>query len=171
MPVYKGDPTKNKRVWYFSLYYTTLNGERKKYKSKKFTTKDEALREEALFRTSKAESIKQSLTFGELYNEYYSFSKSRIKERSLINYDNALQLHVIPFFKDKKIDKINIKDIMKWQDEINQTNLATETKQLIHTLFSSVMKYAIKYHGLSNNVLSIVGNFKSKSEMKKEMNF
>ena len=37
---YNRETCNGKKIWYFQLYYTTLTGERKKYKSGKFATKE-----------------------------------------------------------------------------------------------------------------------------------
>ncbi len=173
MPIYKTkeEKTKNNKIWYFMISYTNLSGYRKRYKSKKYFTKEEASREQALFITKKEKNLKSIINFQELYLEYFNFAKTRLKERTLNINNGRIQLHVMPYFKNRKIDKITPKDIMDWQCELDKLNYSNEYKSSIYVNFSTVMNYGVKYLDLIRNPLTIVGNFKAPSEMKKEMKF
>lgn len=54
----KENKTKNGNSWYFSTYYKTIDGTRKKYKSKKFATKKEALDHERVFLLTLTDKLK-----------------------------------------------------------------------------------------------------------------
>lgn len=71
---------KQGRSWYFKTYYTSLTGERKQYKSKKFLSKHEAEEAERMFilnSTGKFET--KSLTFHELMLIYEKEKKMKLK--------------------------------------------------------------------------------------------
>jgi integrase len=97
--------------------------------------------------------------------------KSRLKERSLQSIDNRIQLHVMPYFKDKKIDKILSSDVIKWQELINSKDYSYRYKSEIHIIFGAVMEFAVKFYDLHRNPCRFVGNFKNSHEVKKEMSF
>lgn len=172
MAVFKDkEKTKDGRQWYFKVYYTDISGNKKVYKSKKFSTKKEALEEEAKFVINRSNIQTNNITFEELFWEYYNYIKPRLKERTTaINY-SRLKLHVFPYFKNKKISDITVKDIINWQEIMNKKQYSHEYKTAIFTNFKSVMNYGVKFHGLSTNPLVIAGGFKNPQKIKEELRY
>ena len=70
MPVYKSktEKTKDNRIWYFKCNYKDIYGNIKPKKSKKFSTKEEAIKEEAKFLILTGNTTTTSPTFDDIYN-------------------------------------------------------------------------------------------------------
>ena len=77
MPVYKTktEKTKDNRIWYFKCNYKDIYGNIKSKKSKKFSTKEEAIKEEAKFLILAGNTTTMSPTFDDIYNEYLIYKK------------------------------------------------------------------------------------------------
>ena len=106
MPVYKTktEKTKDNKIWYFKCNYRDIYGNIKQKKSKKFSTKDEATKEEAKFLLTVGESKRKSLTFDDIYNEYIEKKKDYVrphnfKKKQFIMYNvNWMVLTVIGLY-------------------------------------------------------------------------
>ncbi len=101
----KKDWTTDGRKWIFYDYIKNLDGTRRKYKSKKFFTKTEALqaeREFLLSNTNKADK-NHNMTFKELYTLFYQYKEDKVKLTTLKTYRDREK-----FFKD--LDNVKLKD-------------------------------------------------------------
>lgn len=121
-----------------------------------------------------------NITFLKLYSKYLAYCATEIKESSLIRFKNNCELHIIPYFKDCKINDIKELDVLTWKQIIDkktytkngkQINLSPKTKKLIFSQMVHILNFAKKYYGLEKNNAIIVGNFKDKHAIKKEMSF
>ena len=93
----------HKRIFYD--YIKNLDGTRRKYKSKKFFTKTEALqaeREFLLSNTNKADKDR-NMTFKDLYTLFYAYKEDKVKYTTLKTYRDREK-----FFKD--LDNVKLKD-------------------------------------------------------------
>lgn len=164
MPIYKENDK-----YYFRCYYTTLTGERKQKKSKRFTTKKEAEEEQAKFILEKTDNKKSNITFKELIDSHYSFKKEIVKISTLADIEKKQKYLKI-------LHKINVEDFSlsqfnNWKDEINKTKLSTSSKNSVYKVLRSILNYGMKYYDLKIPVLNKMTNFTSPNELKKEMLF
>lgn len=171
MAIYKCEPTKDGRIYFFRVKYKTLLGETKDYSSKKFKTKKEAEHEERLFKINieKQDISSVSLTFYDIYNEYMLKHSKEIKKQSVVKINNQFkQLSSI-----HKI-KINSFDLSKYnllRKEIEDKNLSVEYSNKLLGLLKRLIIYSNKYYNTNDKILKFIENFKSVNEFKKEMNF
>lgn len=165
MSIYK-DKTRN--TWYFQIRKKDIYGEWKRITKRGFKTQSEAKLEQSR-EMLKEVKIDTSLTFYELYNKYISFNSNRLKERNLNIIENRVNNHIMPYFKNKKINQITTNDIIKWQELLNKYSLGY--RQSLHITFSAIINFGMKHYNINKNPLSLVGNFKDNGELKKEMNF
>lgn len=172
MGIYKNE--KNK-TWYFRTHYKSLNGEYKYVTRRGFKTKGEAKKAEAEFIANKQESIVDSDNKStlELYEEYYNYKKHIVKESTLLTDDVKVQHHILPYFKNKRIVDITIKDIDEWHHVLlsNNKNYSIQYINALHTIFSMIMKYAIRRGYIKYNVLEQCGRVPVNSNASKEMKF
>ena len=84
----KKEWTKDGRKWVFYDYIKNLDGTRRKYKSKKFFTKPEALKAERDFLASTTERADKdrNMTFSDLYNNFYHYKEDKVKFSTLRTY-------------------------------------------------------------------------------------
>lgn len=172
MAVYKDE--KN-NTWLVKTVYKDFTGKRKYITRRGFKTKREAKEAEAMILLSKKDNniVNSSITFEELYKEYNEYISLRVKESTLITNDNQVQLHIMPYFKSKKITDITVKDIQAWQEVLlkNKKNYSLRYLRNLHIRFSAVMRYGVQQGYLMNNVLEKQGNFEKDDHIKKEMEF
>lgn len=170
MGVYKNQ--KN-NTWFFKSTYTDFTGKIHYVTRRGFRTKGEAKKAEANFIIKRKDLLTSSnnIRFGELYREYYNYQSFRVKESTLITNDNKIQLHIIPYFNNKKITDISVRDVQKWQEHMLEKEYSLGYLQNIHTRFSAVMQYAVKQGYLKSNVVHQAGTFVCRSINKKEMEY
>lgn len=86
--VNKNEATKDCRRWVFYNYLYIADGTREKYKSKKFATRNEAIKAKHDF-ISKVEKRKinvTDITFKDLYEEFYTYKSDKVKSTTLRTY-------------------------------------------------------------------------------------
>ena len=164
--VSKNEQTKDGRKWVYELRY-----EGKKYKSKRYLTKKEALAAERDFYVEKEKIGNQSLmTLDDLFEEHYKYQKDKVKETTLTNYGKKVKY--FDSIRDIKLDKLNIHDIEKWKQEMNSRNLATRTKNDAMKYLKSALNFATKWYDFNfSSLYNKMVNFTNPNEMPKEMEF
>ena len=167
---YNKETCKGKKTWYYQGYYTNINGEHKKYKSKKFATKDEASKEEARFLISAGESIVKNYTFNEIYKEYIEKKVKEVRPQTIIKKNN-LYKYIKNNIGDIQINKLTLNQYEAFKNQLDKFNLSTDYKNRIHKLVITLINYSNTYYNITNKVPKMVGGFINPLEMKKEMNF
>lgn len=167
----KKDWTTDGRKWIFYDYIKNLDGTRRKYKSKKFFTKTEALqaeREFLLSNTNKADK-NHNMTFKELYTLFYQYKEDKVKLTTLKTYRDREK-----FFKDLdnvKLKDFNIEHFEKWKKQINSYGYTTNHKNHLFKFFKELLNFATKWYNFNfTATYNKMTNFTDPNE-KKEMNF
>ena len=163
MPAYKDKKTGK---WYASFYCTNWKGVREKKMKRGFETKKAALEWEREFlRQSTANLDMRFETFVELY---VSDLKQRLRENTFITKENIIYKKILPFFKDKKINTITAKDVIKWQNELlayrdeNGKPYSKTYLKTIHNQLSAIFNHAIRYYDLKSNPAAKAGHIGEK---------
>lgn len=173
MPVYKTktEKTKDNKIWYFKCNYKDIYGNIKQKKSKKYATRDEALKEEAKFKLKQDEVSVLNTTMNDLYNSYFFLDDSIInRESTLYTKEYRVRKYILPFFQNPKNNKysdlstINVDKIKKWKMWMNEKKLSLQTKKSLFNTFSSLMTYAVEKYSLEYNPLKLVENFKERND-------
>lgn len=173
MPVYKTktEKTKDNKIWYFKCNYRDIYGNIKQKKSKKFSTKEEATKEEAKFLLSIGEEDKSNkITFNNVYEEYMLKLSSEVRPQTLKKNGNYYK-HIKPYLGNVIIDKLTLEQAKKWQYEMNKKELKCSYKNKIFDFLKTLIKYANIYYNVNSNVLNLLGKFKDVNEKKEEMQF
>ncbi len=110
MSVYKDNATGKWRVIY---RYTDITGKRKQTQKRGFETKREAVAwEHEMMLKSQA---KLDMTFGSFYEIYETDKASRLKQSTWETKSHIIRTKILPYFADRKIDEIEVRDVIAWQ--------------------------------------------------------
>ena len=163
MAVYK-DSKRN--TWFFRLYIEDEYGNKKQKMRSGFRTKTEAKESEQEFLAT-IQNDYNNLTFKELYKEFMMNKKQKLKYQSYMSLENRYKNHIIPYFKDYKISKIDQKVYMNWKEKILEKNLSYKYNSNLHGCMVAILNYAMDFYGLEKNIASKLGNFPKKEYIKK----
>ena len=159
MAVYKELKTNTWKVYY---RYTDWQGERKQTTKRGFLTKREALAwEREQLNKTKADL---DMTFASFVETYTADMKSRIKENTWHTKEHILRTKILPYFGKRKINEIQAKDIIAWQNEMLNSKDKNGNPYLpvylktLHNQLSAIFNHAVKYYGLNENPAAKVGN-------------
>ena len=110
------------------------------------------------------------MTFASFVETYTADMKSRLKENTWHTKEHILRTKILPYFGRRKINEIQAKDIIAWQNEMlnskdkNGNLYSPVYMKTLHNQLSAVFNHAVKYYGLHENPASKVGNMgKAKS--------
>ena len=159
--------------WTVQYRYTDWQGVRRKSTKRGFKTKHEA---EDWFNNYMLVKVGNlDMDFESFVNIYLDSVKQRIRESTWINKEYIINLKIIPYFKNKKINEIKPAEIIEWQNELmlarnSRGELYSQTYlKTIHNQLTAIFNYAVKYYGLKSNPANIAGSMGSKEA--EEMNF
>ena len=159
MPVYKDKATNTWRVIY---RYTDFTGEVKQSQKRGFATKREALAWER--ENANVKETNLNMTFASFLEIYTEDVKNRVKENTWLTKKNIFNTKILPYFGKRKINEIQPKDILKWQNEMltmtsnNGKPLSPSYLKTIHNQLSAIFNHACKFYGLAVNPAAKVGN-------------
>lgn len=152
MPVYKND--KN-GTWYVMVRYTDWRGERKQKCQRGFATKREAQEWERQFQLQKKANIDMTLeSFCELFEKDI---RPKIKENTWVTKENIIRSKIIPYLGKRKMSEITAKDIIDWQNEIQNLKgkdgrpLSPTYLRTIHAQLSAIFNHAVKFYDMDTN--------------------
>lgn len=165
MAVYKEEKTNTWRVIY---RYTDWQGNRKQSQKRGFATKREAQAWEREQLNKVSSDL--DMTFESFVEIYTEDIKIRIKENTWCTKENVLRTKILPYFAKRKINEIQPRDIIAWQNEMikgkNKQGKAYSPTYLktLHNQLNSIFNHAVKFYGLKDNPTAKVGNMgKAKS--------
>src|SRR5690625_30187 len=156
MAIYKD---KKRGTYYVSVYVELKNGERKRIMRRRFKTKAEAIVAEADIILNDTITNADNPKFNDVVDEYINWYEKRRKETSVNRLKKETRLYIKPFFKNKFIQEIKRRDIMKFQDFLLY-KLSVTTSKNVHSYLSAIFNYAIQMEYTNNNVAREVGNIK-----------
>jgi len=170
MAIYKvKTATRDGRKWYYSICYSTANGERKRKKSQLYATKQEAQEAERLFLTSKSQN-RIDMTFEETYYQYIDYADEYIKGSTKYCKNNRIKNHILGYFGKINIHDITVNTIIAWKSRVNKATYGNSKEYTIsykQTLFKElkiILKYGVNFCGLKENVADKIMTFHDKSE-------
>ena len=167
MPVYQDKKTKK---WFFRTYADDPYGNRKQYERSGFATKKLAQKAESDFKFD-YKNIKSDITFQELYDMYINYKDFHLKAQSMRAIKSRFENHILPYFKNLKLSKINETIYLNWQREIEKNNFKHKYNSALHCAMVNALNYAVKFKYLDRNIANDSGNFKQKFELKKNVDF
>lgn len=106
------------------------------------------------------------MSFEEAYKNYKVYAEKRHKLQSFITIDQGFNKHILPYFVGKEINKLTKLDIIEWQNRILDMNFSNNFNSKLYFIFNSFIKYCVNCSYLKDNIVSQVGTFKRKIEIK-----
>ncbi|MCL2399953.1 MAG: site-specific integrase [Defluviitaleaceae bacterium] len=172
MAVFKAKkPTKDGRIWYFSVWYVTALGERKRKKSGLYATRQKALEEERKFLIKMTLNENRiDITFEEMYYQYISYTEEHIKGSTKYCKTNRVKNHILTYFGKMNIHNITVGAVMDWKSKINDALKPNGKpyellyKRLLFTDLRTILKYGVNFFGLKENVALKVAMFHDRNE-------
>ena len=149
--------TKDGRHWYFTCYYTNIQGNKKQYKSKMFLTKQEAEKEELLFLAKRDNPT--LVKFDIISLDYFKYMYSSRKESTIYSYEYAFKKNIEPYFSDFYINNINIQLINHWKAETRKKGYKLAYLNKLYVILKEIFDYAIRNYNLESNVVQLSGRF------------
>lgn len=109
------------------------------------------------------------MKFEEFVKLYESDMDTRLREHTMIQKKYIINLHILPYFGQKKMSEIRAVDIRTWQNELIQKGFKPTYLRTIHSILSALFNYAVKYYDLRSNPCTKAGSMGKKQA--DEMNF
>ena len=154
MPVYHD---KKLKTWYVKFRYRDWQGKAHYTTKRGFKTKRDAVKYEFEFKNTSNERI--DIKLSNLAEKYLADKKLRIKISHYKVIEYTLQKHFLRTMGNLKISELSSALMKEWQsDLISNNELKHNTLIRIQTTVSSMINYAVKYYGLKENPLRVVGN-------------
>lgn len=89
-------------------------------------------------------------TVNELFNEWLSAVKLRVKPSTYANYAMKIEKHILPVFGSLHYDKLTVQMLHGFIDDKLHSGLSTKYVTDIIVVFKSMAKYTAKVHGTRN---------------------
>lgn len=161
MPAYK-----DKKGKWFSQYSVKMpNGKFKGVTKRGFETKREALDWENDERRKAKGTL--DMPFKDFVQLYYEYIQNRIKVSTLYMKKNIIETHIVPYFKNKSVNQIEVKDIIDWQNYIIKNNgFKKSYLKTLHSQLTAILNHAVRFYKLSSNPAIQVGNMGTNKEIK-----
>ena len=156
---------KSRNGYLVQVYYRKEDGSQAKLSKrvKKFSEVAEARRE---LEDRVANYQKNDVTFDKLIDEYVDWLKANRRLTTAQNAEKKLRVHILPFFKGKRVCDLSYSMVVKWKAKINEMvsqksgeNISLVYKRNLYTAFHGLMSFALKVYGIENNALNRAGNF------------
>ena len=124
------DPKTGK--WLIQYRYTDWQGKRRKSTKRGFRTKHEA--EEWLREFLSSKQSEFDVKFEDFVKMYYADMETRLREHTMRTKKYIIDLKILPYFGQKRINAITAADVRKWQNMLikkgySQTYLKTINNQ------------------------------------------
>lgn len=172
MAVYKSKRiTKSGKKYFFRVKYKDIFGVIHDHTSRKFSTREEAVNEEALFRVQigKQEINTSSVTIKQVYNEMI-FEKQNVVKKLTMRKEFDLYKH-LKRYENIKINKIDKKVCLEIKNNLSKENLSINYKNKIIGLLKRIILYSSRNYNTSESAIKFLDNFKNVNSVKKEIDF
>lgn len=152
--MYFGKDAKGK--WFVQFSYLDWTGKRVRTTKRGFKTKKEAQEYYTNYMVMKSGEL--NMLFGDFVEIYINDMKSRIRENTMTTKEYIINLKILPYFRDKKINEITVSDVRQWQASLLESGYKDTYLNTVNTQLSSIFNYACKYYSLKENPCRIAGS-------------
>ena len=147
--------------------YTDWQGKRRKSTKRGFATKREA--EEWLRNFLITQKADFDMKFEDFWKMYCADMETRLREHTMRTKKYIVELKILPYFGNKRVNDITAADIRQWQNELIKMGYSPTYLKTINNQLSAIFNYAVRYYDLKSNPCAKAGSMgKSKAE---EMDF
>ena len=163
----KAEKDKKTGKWLIQYRYTDWQGKRRKSTKRGFATKRKA--EEWLRNFLITQKADFDMKFEDFWKMYYADMETRLREHTMRTKKYIVELKILPYFGNKRVNDITAADIRQWQNELIKMGYSPTYLKTINNQLSAIFNYAIRYYDLKSNPCAKAGSMgKSKAE---EMDF
>ena len=158
MPAYKD---KKRGTWYASFHYVDWMGKNRRKVKRGFKTKKEAQLYEESFKLKEAANL--DMTFGEFVTLYEADVRPKLKENTWESKWFVIEKKILPYFQFKQINRIEPKDIIKWQNmmrgmvDSDGKGYSPNYLKTCQSQLSAIFNHAVRYYNLRRNPVSAAG--------------
>jgi integrase len=139
----------SRNTWYCKFSYQDWTGKRRQKLKRGFKTKRDAAAWERSFLEKQQGT--PDMSFQSLYDLYAEDLSAHTRESTYRTRICLIKKHILPFWKDKKLNEITPADVRSWQGEIKKTALSEHTQYAANNYLSTMFNFAVKYYGLPSN--------------------
>lgn len=163
----KAEKDKKTGKWLIQYRYTDWQGKRRKSTKRGFATKREA--EEWLRNFLITQKADFDMKFEDFWKIYCADMETRLREHTMRTKKYIVELKILPYFGNKRVNDIIAADIRQWQNELIKMGYSPTYLKTINNQLSAIFNYAVRYYDLKSNPCAKAGSMgKSKAE---EMDF
>ena len=163
----KAEKDKKTGKWLIQYRYTDWQGKRRKSTKRGFATKREA--EEWLRNFLITQKADFDMKFENFWKMYYADMETRLREHTMRTKKYIVELKILPYFGNKRVNDITAADIRQWQNELIKIGYSPTYLKTINNQLSAIFNYAVRYYDLKSNPCAKAGSMgKSTAE---EMDF
>lgn len=163
----KAEKDKKTGKWLIQYRYTDWQGKRRKSTKRGFATKREA--EEWLRNFLIMQKADFDMKFADFWKMYCADMETRLREHTMRTKKYIVELKILPYFGNKRVNDITAADIRQWQNELIKIGYSPTYLKTINNQLSAIFNYAVRYYDLKSNPCAKAGSMgKSKAE---EMDF
>ena len=163
----KAEKDKKTGKWLIQYRYTDWQGKRRKSTKRGFATKREA--EEWLRNFLITQKADFDMKFEDFWKMYCVDMETRLREHTMRTKKYIVELKILPYFGNKRVNDITASDIRQWQNELIKMGYSPTYLKTINNQLSAIFNYAVRYYDLKSNPCAKAGSMgKSKAE---EMDF
>ena len=164
MPIYKTDKKKDGLAQYrVRVNYTDRNGEAHSLTRIAYGLAEAKLLEAELMKKysdGQTQTVSNSMTIGQLYEEYIKAKEPDVRYSSLVKTKNCLTKGVLPTLQDVKLTKLSNQLLQNWKNGMTGKGFSQTTLRNYYAEFRGMLNYAVKMEYISKNPLVTIGNFK-----------
>lgn len=157
MPAYKDE---KRGTWYCRFRYTDWSGRRIETTKRGFATKKAAKEYEAEAIRTAGKS--PDMTMRSLCELYLDDLRTRRKPTTVYSEECMIRRHILPHLGELPINQITVATVRQWQNTVMQSKaifsgrpLSPHTLRNISVCLSSLLNYAVRFHGLPRNPVQI----------------
>ena len=163
----KAEKDKKTGKWLIQYRYTDWQGKRRKSTKRGFATKREA--EEWLRNFLITQKADFDMKFADFWKMYCADMETRLREHTMRTKKYIVELKILPYFGNKRVNDITAADIRQWQNELIKMGYSPTYLKTINNQLSAIFNYAVRCYDLKSNPCAKAGSMgKSKAE---EMDF
>ena len=109
------------------------------------------------------------MKFADFWKMYCADMETRLREHTMRTKKYIVELKILPYFGNKRVNDITAADIRQWQNELIKKGYSPTYLKTINNQLSAIFNYAVRYYDLKSNPCAKAGSMgKSKAE---EMDF
>ena len=142
--------TRDGKMWRCQFYYKDWQGVRHKKNKRGFKNKSGSRTVGARFPSANS-SRNLDINFENFVQIYYEDMEHRLRENTMRTKKFIIDLKIIPYFKNKKMNEIKASDVRAWQNALMKKGYSQTYLKTVNNQLSAIFNYAVKYYDLRDN--------------------